>query len=128
MPSSYTVNSSGLKSYASYEDMGMNFILRNPQNYKLDFSYSFDNPLVAAKKQSGDVTFIQSEDRTSVKLIFSQRFLNEIDKGNIGGKNLSGQIVMFEPKSGRYFESYRVSFSSNTSSDSGCKRSSLYRK
>ncbi|MCQ2577983.1 MAG: hypothetical protein MJ176_05585 [Treponema sp.] len=114
MPDTYKLDSNKLKAYASNKDLTLNFILRNPQNYALNFSYSFDNSLVAAKKQSGDVVFVQSEDKNSVTLTFSQRFLNEIDKENIGGKNLSGKIQLYEPKTDRYFEPHHVSLTSNT--------------
>lgn len=114
MPDTYNLDASGIKAYPGNQDLSLNFILRNPQNYKLDFGYSFNNSAVAAKVQAGDVSFVQSEDKNSVVLTFSQRFLNEIDKDNIGKKNLSGHITLHEPKTDRNFESYGVSLSANT--------------
>jgi len=114
MPDTYNLDANGIKAYPGNQDLSLNFILRNPQNYKLDFGYSFNNSAVAAKVQAGDVSFVQSEDKNSVVLTFSQRFLNEIDKDNIGKKNLSGHITLHEPKTDRNFESYGVSLSANT--------------
>ncbi len=115
-----TETPAGILCVSSSGNAEVTFILRNPQQYKLNFAYEFNSPEVSAKAQELTAagytvyTFTQSTDTYSGKLNFSKDFLYSIDESNAGKKDISGYITITEPKSGRSFASYPVSFHANS--------------
>ena len=117
----------GIDCVESNENKTISLVLRNPQHYILDFSYDFDNSLVAAKAAefSNAVYFIQSSSRENATVVFSKEFLYAIDNGDAcytdssGNptsivKDLSGTITIKESISQREFESFHISVMVNT--------------
>ncbi|WP_027729349.1 leucine-rich repeat protein [Treponema sp. C6A8] len=104
------------RTVASDKDCTIVLNLRNPQAYTLKFSYAFENAEVseAAGTISNSVRFIQSADKTKVDLIFSEEFLQKIDNDNIGTKNISGTVSIYEPNSGRSFEPHIIQLRTDT--------------
>ena len=117
----------GIECVESSDKQSVSLLLRNPQRYKLDFTYNFDSSLVASKASSfsSPVTFVQSDSRDSVTIYFSKDFLYSIDNGDacstdsLGNttaisKDLSGTIIIKEAATQREFESFHVSVMVNS--------------
>ena len=107
-------NPQGILCLSSLSDKTLSFYLRNPQNYILNFDFDFNEDEIQSVAQSGGYGFIQNSDKKSGTLTLNKDFLYSVDAGNIGKKNISGFITITEPKSGRNFESYPISFHANT--------------
>lgn len=117
LPEVAVVDSRNLKAVPSDRNLEITYLLRNPQKYKLNFTYKFDDEDIvypSVVPGAEELKFIQSDDRTSVVLYISKNYLNDIDINNKYDKNLSGLIKIHEPKSGREFKSYQTELSVNT--------------
>ncbi len=121
------IDISGIECVESNEDKTVTFYLRNPQHYKLIFSYEFDRKEVAMRFQADSVcSFIQSEDGKSMTMTFSHDFLHELEmgavqeldeEGNPTGniqKNISGTIKIVEQETERVFEPYHLELAVNS--------------
>lgn len=119
--------STGIECVESNENKTVSLVLRNPQHYPLDFTYNFDNPLVAAKAAefSNAVQFVQSSTRDSATVVFGKEFLYAIDNGDafytdsLGNptsfvKDLSGTIIVREDETKRDFGTFHISVMVNT--------------
>ncbi len=108
-----TENPSGILCIPSSRDGIISFYMRNPQKYTLTFDFNFAETSVKSESSNG-YTFIQNSDKNGGTLTFNSSFLNLVDAGNIGGKNISGSITLTEPKSGRQFASFPITLHANT--------------
>ncbi|MCR4790550.1 MAG: hypothetical protein K5839_05670 [Treponemataceae bacterium] len=106
--STYLTDASGKRCFPSDADGKITFYLRNPQNYSLNMTYAFTNS--SGLSNTSSVSVSQTSDKAVAVLTFPQAFLY----ANEGGKNISGKINLYEPKSGRTFNSYDVSFTANS--------------
>lgn len=116
----------GIDFVESDESKTVTFYLRNPKKYNLDFSYTFDDSLIAEKAAtiSNSVRFLQAADKQVVSLTFSKAFLQSIDNGDVSPatasgdetviKNLSGRVSVKEASTQREFESYDLSLMVNS--------------
>ena len=112
---------SGIECVESNEDKSVNFYLRNPQHYKLLFSYEFDHKEIDLKFNPNDIcTFIQADNGELMTMTFGQDFLHRIemgevqeldDDGNPTGriqKDISGTITIKESETERTFDPYHL--------------------
>ncbi|MBR0155050.1 MAG: hypothetical protein IJM22_03145, partial [Treponema sp.] len=112
-------SSTGIQCIESNDNKDIKLYLMNPIGYSLACEYVFDNPEITAS--SGDVSFIQSQDKNTITLTFSQSFLHDVEMGNYpikdeGGtvigaqKDLSGTIkICTDDSVPRPFESFHIS-------------------
>ena|GEM_PF-1631048 len=128
IPDTIGKSNTGISCIESNEDKTITLFLRNPQNYTLLFEYVYDVEGIqtAADSFSNGCSFIQSEDKQSVSLIFSRAFLNAIDMGTVDQvdaegnptgaveKNISGTIKISEAETLRTFEDYHLSLMVNS--------------
>ena len=108
-----TESPSGILCIPSSRDGIISFYMRNPQKYTLTFDFNFAENSVKSVSSNG-YTFIQNSDKNGGTLTFNSSFLNLVDAGNIGGKNISGSITLTEPKSGRQFASFPITLHANS--------------
>lgn len=108
---SFLVNADGVKCFDSYDQKSVSFKLRNPQNYALKLSYEFNDSAAKTDNEANPYTLVLGASRDTATLTFSQAFLKARDCGT---KNISGKVTIFEPNSGRYFESYPLSINADS--------------
>lgn len=121
------IDISGIECVESNEDKTVTFYLRNPQHYKLLFSYEFDHKEIAGKFSSQDVcSFSQSDDGNSMTMTFNKEFLYELEMGAVEEldeeenptgriqKDISGTILITESETERVFEPYHLQIAVNS--------------
>lgn len=97
----YYRNPSGVICFESNTDRSLTLYLRNPQRYVIEFNYEFSNPAMKAFASNySPVTFVQSSDGNTARMLFTEEFLHAVDMGlctdadgNIV-KDISGDITM----------------------------------
>jgi len=107
----YKKNSSDIVCFPSDDSRTITYYLRNPQSYKLTFGYEFNNAVTKNYAVSSPIRLTQSDDKNYLTLTIPQELLQAVDTDS---KDLSGKITMYEPMSGRYFESYSVTAHANS--------------
>ena len=121
---------SGTDCFESNGDKSIFFFLRNPQGYNLKFSYTFDHPEIASTfpdyESLGYVSFVLSNAKLDLTLVFSKEFLNKIEMGEVQVKDsdgnptgeiikdISGTINIYEAETLRAFQPYHVSVIANS--------------
>ena len=128
--SSIGKSASGTDCFESNGDKSIFFFLRNPQGYNLKFSYTFDHPEIASTfsdyESLGYVSFVLSNAKLDLTLVFSKEFLNKIEMGEVQVKDsdgnptgeiikdISGTINIYEAETLRAFQPYHVSVIANS--------------
>ncbi|MCR5079853.1 MAG: hypothetical protein K6B17_00730, partial [Treponema sp.] len=121
---------SGIDCIESNEDKSIIFYLRNPQAYRLEFSYTFDHEEIAEHFDSyetdGTILYDQSADGSVMTMTFAHSFLHELEMGAIAEydedgnptgkciKDISGIIHIVESETRRVFESYHLELAVNS--------------
>ncbi len=122
--SSYNTNASGVICFESNGDRSITLYLRNPQQYRLDFTYEFTNEYMQSYVESNFgtsfVTFIESADGNTALMVFSEAFLYAVDMGRCTDSNgkvikdISGNITLTESTSRRSFDKYGLVLSADS--------------
>ena len=94
-------------SISSFEDAEISLYMRNPKKYTLTPSVTFKNLAETISRSSVTIT---QKDINSLTLKLPQDFLIPSDEG----KDISAEISLYEPMSGRTFEKYTVPLYCNT--------------
>ena len=94
-------------SISSFEDAEISLYMRNPKKYTLTPSVTFKNLAETISRSSVTIT---QKDINSLTLKLPQDFLIPSDEG----KDISAEISLYEPMSGRTFEKYTVPLFCNT--------------
>lgn len=104
-------NPSGITCLSCDEDVSIDFFMRNPQKYRLNFTYDFEDSDAQAALATYPISYVQSGDRNSVRFTLPRDFLKAVD---LSSKQLSGKITLTEPSTGRKFADYPVTLHANT--------------
>ncbi len=111
---SYSTDSGGMLSVPSEDDCTVTFSLRNPQLYKLTPGVSFADSVVYVDGGTGwnesDCSISLLPDLTTIRLVMKKEFLVLNDCG----KDLNPVVSLYEPQSGRSFETYSLTLRCNT--------------
>ncbi len=91
----------------SYADAEIEFLMRNPKQFNLVPSIVFTGLDSAISREGVQISQIDSE---SLTLKMPQKFLIPCDEG----KDLTAEISLYEPMSGRTFDIYTVDMRCNT--------------
>lgn len=100
-------NASGRLCVASDEDIEVEFLMRNPKKFMLVPSVTFPN---LNPEISRDLVTIQQLDMETIRMKMPQEFLIPSDEG----QDISMEINLYEPMSGRSFDVYPVDVTCNT--------------
>ncbi len=92
---------------SSWENTEISLFMRNPKNFQLNPSVSFSE--LGAQFNRNEVR-INQIDRFTIKLELPQSFLIPVD----GGQNITAEINLYEPMSGRTFDKYKIDLHCNT--------------
>ena len=92
---------------ASDEDVEVEFLMRNPKKFILEPSVTFPN---LNPEISRDLVTIQQLDFETLRMKMPQEFLIPADEG----QDISMEINLYEPMSGRSFDVYPVDITCNT--------------
>lgn len=109
----FPTDKDGFISVPSSDDILLTFSMRNPQLYLLNFSLGLEDSgsaRIADKYNGTAYSFKQSEDLLQVTLNFTQDYLYELECGG----NLSANVNLLEPNTGRSFEPYAYKLKVNT--------------
>ncbi len=92
---------------ASEEDAEIEMFMRNPKKFNLVPSVIFNNLSEQINRSSVDIS---QTDINTIKLLLPQEFLILSDEG----QDITAEINLYEPMSGRSFDRYKISLNCNT--------------
>ncbi|SFI61147.1 hypothetical protein SAMN04487775_103111 [Treponema bryantii] len=92
---------------SSYDDAEVTFLMRNPKRYSLIPSVIFNN---LNNQYNRSAVQIEQTEIAVVHLLLPQKFLIPVDEG----KDITADVDLYEPMSGRNFERYTLKLSCNT--------------
>lgn len=92
---------------SSFEDAGLDLFMRNPKKFNMTPSIVFNN---LDSSISRDSVAIRQVDSNSLFISMPQEFLIPADEG----KNITAEISLYEPMSGRTFEKYKIDLYCNS--------------